>query len=169
MAAWRHARKPVFMRAGGSAAAAVALFGALVSALPTGAATTEYVVVDRNSGLAISGFDPIAYFTDRAAILGRGEFEHRHAGAVWRFRNSGNRSAFAANPGIYMPRFGGYDPVGVARGVAVPGDPHIWLIADERLYLFHSPESKSAFGADAGRAIATADKAWASVQLTLSP
>ena len=43
-----------------------------------------------------------------------------------------------ADPDVYMPRFGGYDPVGVARGVAVPGDPRLWLIADERLYLFYS-------------------------------
>ena len=33
-------------------------------------------------------------------------------GAIWRFRNEGNRAAFAADPEVYMPRFGGYDPVG---------------------------------------------------------
>ena len=73
-------------------------------------------MVDRNSGLAISGFDPVAYFIDGAASLGKGEFEASFAGAVWRFRNEGNRGAFMADPDIYMPRFGGYDPIGVARG-----------------------------------------------------
>ena len=93
------------------------------------AATTELIVVDRNSGLAISGFDPVAYFIDGVAMPGKGDFEASFAGAVWRFRNEGNRGAFIADPDTYMPRFGGYDPIGVARGVAVPGDPRLWTAA----------------------------------------
>ena len=85
---------------------------------PIGAATTERVVVDRHTGLAISGFDPVAYFTDGGAADRAGPSSNSaYAGAVWRFRNEGNRAAFAADPEIYMPRFGGYDPVGVARAV----------------------------------------------------
>jgi len=164
MAAERHARKPAVALAGLAAAALIGFAG-----LPSAAATTEYVVVDRNSGVAIAGFDPIAYFTDRAALLGKGEFEHRHAGAVWRFRNAGNRDAFAANPDVYMPRFGGYDPLGVARGAAVAGNPREWLIVGDRLYLFYSADSRAAFVADSGRAIAAAEKEWPAVQLTLSP
>ncbi|MGH6768171.1 MAG: YHS domain-containing (seleno)protein [Xanthobacteraceae bacterium] len=137
---------------------------------PSGnAATTEYIVTDRYSGLAISGFDPVAYFTDGVPALGRGEFEHRHGGVVWRFRNAGNRAAFAANPEIYAPRFGGYDAVGVARGAAVPGDPRQWIVSGERLYLFHGPENQAVFAKNADGVIAVADKLWPSVQLTLSP
>ncbi len=133
------------------------------------AATTEYLVVDRNSGLAISGFDPVAYFIEGVASLGKGEFEASFAGAVWRFRNEGNRGAFIADPDTYMPRFGGYDPVEVARGVAIPGDPRLWTLSGERLYLFATPESRELFAGDAERMIATADRRWPSVQLTLSP
>ena len=149
--------------------ATAATVGAIASAGPTGSATTEYLVVDRFSGLAISGFDPIAYFTDGAPMLGRGEFELRHAGAVWRFRNEGNRDAFAADPEIYSPWFGGYDPVGIAGGAAVPGDPRLWTVAEGRLYLFNSPENKAEFLRDVARLIAAADKQWPIVQLTLSP
>ena len=85
-------------------------------------------MVDRNSGLAIGGFDPVAYFIDGVATPGKGDFEASFAGAVWRFRNEGNRGAFLADPDIYLPRFGGYDPTGVARGVAVPGDPRLWVV-----------------------------------------
>ena len=134
-----------------------------------GAATTEYVVVDRNSGLAISGFDPMAYFIDGAALVGKGEFELRHAGAVWSFRNEGNRSAFAADPEVYAPRFGGYDPVSIAGGLGIPGDPRIWVVSGERLYLFSLPDHRAAFLNDASRMIAAADRQWPSVQLTLSP
>jgi hypothetical protein len=133
------------------------------------AATTEQVVTDRNTGLAISGFDPVAYFIDGAPIPGKDEFEHAFAGAVWRFRNEGNRGAFMIDPEVYMPRYGGYDPVGVARGVAVPGDPRLWLMRGERLYLFNTPEARDAFAGDVERLAAIADSKWIEVQRTLSP
>ena len=73
----------------------------------------------------------MAYFTDASRmIVGRAEFEHRYAGAIWRFDNEGNRAAFAADPDVYMPRFGGYDPVGIARGVSTAGYPELWVVFD---------------------------------------
>src|SRR5712691_9838047 len=112
---------------------------------PVGAATTEQVVVDRHTGLALYGFDPVAYFTDVKAMVGRPEFELAFAGAIWRFRSDGNRAAFSDNPEVYMPRFGGYDVLAVARGAAVPGHPQFWLVADARLYLFQTREARDAF------------------------
>jgi hypothetical protein len=149
-----------------------ALFAALLAfagggGLPA-AATTERLVVDPHSGLAISGFDPVAYFTERKALIGDGEFEQAFAGAVWRFRNEGNEAAFAADPEVYMPRFGGYDPVGVARGVPVAGNPQFWVIRDERLYLFYSIEAKTEFLQGADRIIAIADSEWKSLQRYLA-
>src|SRR4051794_10947206 len=145
--------------------AIIPLFGGL-SAL---GAATEYIVVDRLSGLAISGFDPVAYFTEAEPTLGKGEFEYSWQGAVWRFRNEGNRSAFMADPEVYMPRFGGYDPVAVRRGVGVPGNPQVCLVSDEQVYLFYSRAAKASFAANPDAAIAAADQNWPSVQLTLSP
>jgi len=136
---------------------------------PIRAATTERIVIDRNSGLAISGFDPVAYFTDARALLGKGEFEQVVTGTVWRFRNAGNRAAFAADPDIYTPRFGGYDPVGVARGVAVAGNPLLWVIRDQRLYLFYAPETRDEFASDSERTIATADTEWPAISRLLVP
>jgi hypothetical protein len=52
------------------------------------------------------------------AASGRPEFERMPEGTTWRFRNEGNRAAFAADPDVFLPRFGGYDPVALARGVA---------------------------------------------------
>lgn len=137
--------------------------------LRTGATATEYIVVDRNTGLGISGFDPVAYFVEGAPVLGSGEFEYAWDGAVWRFKNEGNRGAFAANPEVYAPRFGGYDPVRITRGVAVAGDPRLWCVSGERLYLFYTPETRDTFLQDAEGIAASADANWPSVQLTLSP
>src|SRR5262245_24194062 len=156
MAARRHARK-VALRRARPEVTALALLWMLASALPIVAATTEQIITDRNSGLAIHGFDPVGYFTEGAPTLGKGEFEYRHAGVVWRFRNAGNLAAFAADPDVYMPRYGGYDPVGISRGLAAAGDPRIFLIAGERLYLFHTPENKAAFSVDRERFVTAAD------------
>src|ERR1041384_153254 len=101
--------------------------------------TAERVVVDLHTGLAIAGFDPVAYFVEASPALGKGEFEYALAGVARRFRPEGNLAAFVDNPEVYMPRFGGYDPVAVARGVGVPGNPRLWLIIENRLYLFHTP------------------------------
>ena len=132
------------------------------------AATTERIVVDRHTGLAIYGVDPVAYFTDRKPVAGREEFEHRFAGAVWRFDNEGNRAAFIAHPGVYMPRYGGYDPVGIARGVSTAGSPDLWVVYDERLYLFYTAQARQAFIADPALVIASASARWAEVKSDLA-
>ena len=130
---------------------------------------TEQFVTDRNTGLAIGGFDPVAYFVDGRPLQGRDAFEYAFAGAVWRFRNEGNRAAFMADPDVYAPRFGGYDPVGIARGIALPGNPRLWVLAGERLYLFYTAEDRNAFLADVDVIVALADSKWPQVQLTLTP
>ena len=132
------------------------------------AATTERIVVDRHTGLALYGVDPVAYFTDGRKILGRAEFEHRHAGVIWRFRNEGNLAAFRADPHVYMPRFGGYDPVGIARGVSTAGFTEFWAVFEQRLYLFYTAEARQAFMANPAAMIAAAAARWAEIKNELS-
>jgi hypothetical protein len=150
------------------AALAAVVFG--LAGLPAlRAATTERIVVDWHTGLAINGFDPVAYFTDAKPMPGSETFEFRYAGAVWRFRNAGNRDAFAARPDVYMPQFGGYDPVSAARGVAVAGNPLVWLITGERLYLFYNNARRETFDDDPERVLAAAGRKWPSIVETLTP
>lgn len=144
----------------------VALAGVAAPALR--AATTERVVVDRHTGLAIYGIDPVAYFTDRKPVPGSGDFEYRHAGAIWRFVNEGNRAAFVADPSVYMPRYGGYDPVGIGRGVSTPGFPDLWVVFDERLYLFYTANARKIFMESPTSAIAAASARWADVKSDLT-
>ena len=132
------------------------------------AATTERLVVNRYTGLAINGFDPVAYFTDARPIQGLAGYELSGEGAVWRFANEGNRASFAAHPEIYGPQFGGYDPLDVARGVAYPGNPQIWLVSGQRLYLFGREESRDAFAASPDSVLKAARKAWPALQDTLA-
>ena len=127
---------------------------------PAEAATTERVVVNRYTGLAIEGFDPVAYFVDARPEVGLAGFEASDAGAVWRFRNEGNRASFVAHPDIYGPQFGGYDPVDLARGVTVAGNPRFWLVSGQRLYLFGREQNRDAFAADPERLQRDANSRW---------
>ena len=135
---------------------------------PARAATTERVVVDRYTGLAIGGFDPVAYFTDAGPLQGLATLELSKDGAIWRFRNEGNRAMFVADPDIYGPQFGGYDPVDIARGVAFAGNPRLWLISGQRLYLFGHEDSRDAFKADPERYVQEAAKRWPTLVETLA-
>jgi hypothetical protein len=127
------------------------------------AAPDQPLVVNPNTGLAISGVDPVAYFTEGKPVFGRADIELSSQGAVWRFRNEGDRAAFADHPEVYTPRFGGYDPMAILRGRSVPGHPLLWAVAGERLYLFYSEEARTAFLADPGRIIAAAERKWPDV------
>jgi YHS domain-containing protein len=132
------------------------------------AATTERVVTNRYSGLAIEGFDPVAYFTDSRATQGVADFEARARGAVWRFRNEGNRASFVAHPEIYGPQFGGYDPVDLGRGVPYAGNPRFWVVAGDRLYLFGREENRDAFAADPQHFLKDARARWPAIEQNLA-
>ncbi|MGH6709754.1 MAG: YHS domain-containing (seleno)protein [Bradyrhizobium sp.] len=144
------------------------IFGVLCLDLTALAATTERVVVNRYSGLAIEGFDPVAYFTDSRAAQGVADYEAAEAGAVWRFRNEGNRASFMAHPEIYAPQFGGYDPIDLGRGVTYAGNPRLWLIAGQRLYLFGREENRDAFTADPSRFLKAAATRWPAIEQGLA-
>jgi hypothetical protein len=165
MTAPRQRRKPSPAARRATVRLAAAL---LAAAIPAFAATTERVVTNPRTGLAIDGFDPVAYFVDGAARSGRTEFEFRYRDAIWRFANPGNQAAFAAGPAQYEPRLGGYDPIAIGRGAPTPGNPEIWQIVGHKLFLFYSEETKSEFAADPARAMAQADARWQDVLKVLA-
>jgi hypothetical protein len=150
----------------------IAVWASLVtqafSPFPVQAATTERVVVNRYTGLAIEGFDPVAYFVDARPVVGLRGFEASQAGAVWRFRNEGNLASFVAHPDIYGPQFGGYDPIDLARGVTYAGNPRFWLISGERLYLFGREDNRDAFAADPQHYLRNAQQRWPDLEQQLS-
>jgi hypothetical protein len=146
-----------------------AFLAGLVFALQSRAATTELVISDPLTGIALYGFDAVAYFVDGEAREGLAGFELKHAGLVWRFRNEGNRAAFAERPGDYMPRFGGYDPLGIARGVPASGFPSLFVVHDNKLVLFASEENRKTFLASPNEALDAAEAAWPKVAQKLVP
>jgi hypothetical protein len=150
-------------------ATALAVTAALSAHVGPAVALTQRIVLDWHSGLAIGGYDPVAFFTDGKPMVGSGKFELSYEGAIWRFCNVGNRAAFAARPDVYMPQYGGYDPVAVARGVAVAGNPDVWAIVGARLFLFFNVAQREKFLADSARIIAISQRKWPDVMSGLDP
>src|SRR5262245_43490248 len=94
--------------------------------------------VNAARGLAIQGYDVVAYFTDGRPVRGTEAFTHRWQNAEWRFTSAEHRDAFAASPERYAPQYGGFCAYGVAQGYRVDIDPEAWRIVDGRLYLNYS-------------------------------
>ena len=92
-------------------------------------------------GWPSTGIDPVAYFTD-AIALDRARGARIAVTAAWSGGSATRATAppSPADPDVYMPQFGGYDPVVLARGVPTPGHPQLWLIAGDRLY--HVPQQR---------------------------
>ena len=122
---------------------------------------------DPVTDLAIGGYDPVAYFTHKAPKVGREGVEHRWAGAVWRFDNSGNRDAFAIHPEIYAPVFAGYDAPALAQGLTVIGLPVVWAMYRQRVYLFSDAASLSKWQRDRQNITKTAQASWAKLRKDL--
>jgi YHS domain-containing protein len=90
-------------------------------------------------GVAIQGYDPVAYFTSKKAVKGKKEFEYKHQGAVYYFSSSANRDAFIKNPAAYEPQYGGWCAYAMgATGEKVEIDPETFKVLDNKLYLFYN-------------------------------
>lgn len=97
---------------------------------------------------ALGGMDAVAYRSQGAAVAGRSDLVTNWAGLNWHFVSEENRAAFEANPREYAPGLGGLCPVSLAEGRPQPGDPHIFAIIGERLYLIRSVEAREQLLAD---------------------
>ena len=106
---------------------------------------SDAIIADPNGGIALFGYDPVAYFTDKRAALGKTALALTEGGLVWRFLNEGNLEAFRESPAAYAPLYGGYDPVDIAAGRLVVGNPEIFAVVDDRLVLFRSHMSKATY------------------------
>lgn len=97
--------------------------------------TTGKVLVDGKPapGIALHGYDPVAYFNGGRPEVGLSQLALVHDDATYRFSTDANRQAYAADPAHYMPRFGGFCAFGASVGAKFDGDPQVWRIVDDRL------------------------------------
>lgn len=112
------------------------------------ATTSTTFVTDSLTGIAINGYDPVAYFLGSKPELGKAGLEASYKGIVFRFSSQANRKIFINAPDIYAPQLGGYGLTGVARGYLSKGNPFLFEIYKNRLYLFHSVGNREVFLSD---------------------
>src|SRR4051812_43021787 len=90
--------------------------------------------------LAISGYDPVAYFTDGKPVAGLTQFEYMWHDARWRFASLAHHDLFVRDPNHYAPQYDGYCAMGLAmeKGHKDTVNPQAWAIVDGKLYVMHS-------------------------------
>jgi enamine deaminase RidA (YjgF/YER057c/UK114 family) len=123
--------------------------------------------------LSISGYDPVAYFTDGKPVPGVSEFEYFWHNSRWRFANAAHRDLFVANPEHYAPQYDGYCAMGVADVFVGPHkdtiDPEAWAIVDDKLYLTHTRRTLDRWRPNLAENIKRADENWSSVEHQPTP
>lgn len=113
-----------------------------------------------HKGIAINGYDPVAYFTEGKAVQGKTEFSADWKGVHWLFASSRNRMLFLDHPEAYAPQYGGYCAFGASENHLAPTDPQAWTIIGRKLYLNYNPSVKRQWLSDTARRIPLADAYW---------
>jgi YHS domain-containing protein len=114
-------------------------------------------------GVAIGGYDPVAYITDGKAVAGSREITIDHKGSTFRFASAANRDAFAADPEKYAPQYGGFCAFGTASGYKAKIDPAAFTVVGGKLYLNYNEAIQKKWRADIPGFVAKADKNWPEV------
>jgi YHS domain-containing protein len=140
---------------------AALLFGAAAVTFPTTAHAADLPIEKDAQGVAIHGYDAVAYFTAGKPVTGKAEFNTKWQGAEWRFASTEDRDLFVKEPEKYAPQYGGHCAYGMALGHLAPSDPKAWKVVDGKLYLNYSKDVQGLWQKDTAGFIPKADKNWA--------
>jgi len=135
---------------------AVGFVGAAVARDPIAPTNTE-------NGLAVKGYDPVAYFRVGEAVRGKAEFSATYEGATYRFASAEDRALFVASPGRYVPQYGGYCALAMALDSIADIDPEEWAIVGGKLYLNNGFFAQRLWSIDKSGNIERADRNWPGV------
>lgn len=117
-------------------------------------------------GLAVHGYDVVAFFTDGDAVIGSDAYALAHAGGTYRFTSQAHLDAFNADPAKYQPAYGGFCAYGTALGKKFDGDPRYWKIVGGRLYLNLNGNIQAEWSKDIPGNLAKADTNWSRIHGT---
>ncbi len=138
-------------------------------ALLTGSAAAWAGTINATDGVAISGYDPVAYFTQGRAVRGDPAISAVHAGATYYFTSEADRAQFATDPIRYIPQFGGFCAFGTSQGPKATIDPEAFTIVNGKLYLNYNKDVWTKFKEDPAFYIQKADANWPEVQRQPDP
>jgi enamine deaminase RidA (YjgF/YER057c/UK114 family) len=141
--------------------AGAVLLGWIMLSLSAPAARTD------EPRLSISGYDPVAYFTDGRPVQGKPELEYLWHKVRWRFASTEHRDLFSKDPQQYAPQYDGYCAVGASLDAAAHkdiADPEAWTIVDGKLYLVGNRYWLEQWRAHAKELIQRADASWQAIE-----
>ncbi|OBY28785.1 YHS domain-containing (seleno)protein [Leisingera sp. JC1] len=136
---------------------------ALSVAMATSALAAGVEINASSTGLAMQGYDPVAYFTDGAPTKGSYKITSIYNDATYRFASEEHKAAFEKNPEAYVPAYGGYCAFGTAMGFKFDGDPNHWKIVDNTLYLNLSQDIQERWEGDIPGFIEKASVNWTDI------
>lgn len=141
--------------------ALIAVVAAGCGLLGVGALNKSTAAVNVDSkGLALQGYDAVAYFKENLPREGKAEFTADYNGAKWQFTSAENRDAFTKEPAKYAPQYGGYCAWAVGHNYTAQGDPQAWKIVDNKLYLNYSKDVQAKWQQEIPKYVADGDKNW---------
>lgn len=139
----------------------VAMFIGIAIAFTSCAKTEGVADINKAAdGLALRGFDAVAYFTVDNAVKGDPKYEYAWNGAKWVFSSAENLEKFKLDPAAYAPQYGGYCSYAVSHGYTADGDPEAWKVVDGKLYLNYNQKAKSAWENEQETNINKGDQNW---------
>lgn len=118
------------------------------------------------NGVAIRGYDPVAYFEDRRPVKGSATWTAQFQGSTFYFASAAHRDAFTADPERYVPQYGGFCAFGAAKGYKAKTDPDAFSLVNGKLYLNYSLSVRGLWQEDIPGYIAKGDKNWPDVRKT---
>jgi YHS domain-containing protein len=117
-----------------------------------------------NHGLAINGYDPVAYFNEEKPVSGSDRFSYSWQQVEWHFKDQANLDAFKSNPEKYAPQFGGYCAYGTSENHKSPTEPAAFTMVEGKLYLNYNQKVKQLWLKDMKGHIVKAEKNWVTLK-----
>ncbi len=111
-------------------------------------------------GVAVKGYDPVAYFSDNKPVAGRPDITAQHQGVTYRFASVEHRQAFQATPDRYTPQFGGFCAFAISRGGIADIDPTQFAVVNDHLYLNNNVVAQQVWDIDRPGNIRAGDRNW---------
>lgn len=116
------------------------------------------------NGMAINGYDAVAYFKESKAVKGSSEFSYTWNNAAWYFSNKENQESFKAAPEKFAPQYGGYCAYGTSEGHKAATEPDAWAIVNNKLYFNYNKDVKALWLKDTNKLIEKANKNWPEIK-----
>jgi len=133
------------------------LFVALVLLSSAAFAQDKVFIKD---GVAINGYDAVAYFTEGKPVKGNEGYSLKLDNSTWLFSTKENLEKFKKEPTKYKPQFGGFCAFGMSQGHTAPTDPNAWTVVNNKLYLNYNLDVKKDWLSDRDNLINKAEKNW---------